>query len=489
MGSPMVEARKFWITFALFCVWLLGLFVGFRDLPMVDLPQHSALLELWLHWDNLLQGDRYYELNLNTPCVVTYFIALLLAPLTGAVVAWKVVAWAAVVGNALMLTLLAKRLGHSPWLGLLGFPTGLCHAYYFGFLSFLFSTQFAIACWLLALQHTSRPTLKRGLALASLLCFTLFAHAIAFCIGAMGAGFLLLAGQGRLWQRLAPFVAPVVLIALWVLPGRSTRSIGGSDWRIPWDQILDLPASLVGMYRGDQLATLGGLFVLATALLHAHRPSRLPWRWGPLLVTVAGYCLFPASLSGFAWLHARFVGFIIPALLVACDPVLKANAAREVWRAPAWLIGVCGVWLTVFGVRLARFNAEAQDFHELVRQLPSGLGVRPIVFERESEAFPTVPALLHFPAYYQVQKAGTQGYSFAIYPGSIIRFREPWELPVIPPGYEWHPELFDAPSEVPLYDCFMVHSSSDRSGELFADSPVPVTLAARAGSWWAYLRQ
>jgi hypothetical protein len=346
----------------------------------------------------------------------------------------------------------------------------------------------AIACWVLALQQANKPTLKRGLALAALLCFTLVAHAIAFCIGAMGAGFLLIAGQGRFWQRLAPLAAPAMMIVLWVLPGRSTRSIGGSDWSIPWDQILDLPASLVGMYRGDQLATLGGLFVLATVLLHAYRPSGSIWRWGPLMVTVGGYCLFPASLSGFAWLHARFVGFIIPALLVAASPLPSLGSSRSGWRS-GWLIGVCAAWLIVFSVRLARFNAQAQDFHGLVAQLRSGLSVRPIVFERESEAFPTVPALLHFPAYYQVQKGGHQGYSFAIYPGSIIRYREPWVLPVIPPGYEWHPELFDAPSEVPLYDCFLVHSSSDRSRELFADSPVPVALVARTGSWWAYSRQ
>ncbi len=482
----MTRAALFWLLFSCFAIWLLALFVSFRDLPMVDLPQHASQIWLWLQWDDPFAGDQYFEPNFRTPYLVTYSIVRLLAPVLGPLAALKAVTWLAIVGNAAALTLLVRRLGHSPWLGLLGFPTGLCHAYYFGFISFLFTTPVALCCWVLALRHGERASVKRGLALAALLCFTLLAHGIAFCIAAMGAGFLLLSGQGKLWQRLAPLLAPVLMVAVWVLPGRSTRSIGGTDWSIVWDQIFDLPASLVGMYRGDWVATIGGLLVLAVVLLHAHRANGSIWRWMPLLVTVGGYWLFPPSLFGLGWLHARFVGFIVPALLVACGPSPRWSSSPVSARL---VIAVCVAWLGVFSERLWRFKGETADFHAVVEQLPAGLTVRPIVFERYSTVFPTVPALLHLPAYYQIEKGGIQGYSFAIYPVSVVRFREPWVLPVMPPGFEWHPELFDAPSEVPLYECFLVHSGSDRSQELFHDSPQPVTLAAHAGSWWAYRRE
>ena len=46
--------------------------------------------------------------------------------------------------------------------------------------------------------------------------------------------------------------------------------------------------------------------------------------------------------------------------------------------------------------------------------------------------------------------------------------------------------MFDARVEVPAFDVLLVKSASDRSRELFGDSYVPVVLAAREGSWWAY---
>lgn len=479
---------RFALSFALLSLWLLLLFCHFDYLPMVDLPQHASQLSLWMDWPNPLTGDAHFVPNFRTPYLLTYGVARLVAPMVGSVMAFKLLTWVAIIAGALALTALARSLGHSPWLGLLGFPSGLCHAFYFGFISFLMASALAVLCWRCAWQHGAQPSRRSALGLALLLAVTLAAHGIAFCIAAAGAAFLSLHQRERLALRLSPFALPVVLIAAWVLPGESTRSIGYSDFSVVWDQVLDLPASLVGMYRGDSVATLGGTLVLGAAVLNLGPLARSWARRLPLLLAVLGYWLFPPSFLGLGWLHARFVGFVIPALLLAFTP--RRASAPSAWglsaRNPGCIAVLCGAWLTVFNLRLAQFNREARDFQQLVSELPPDLTIRPLVFDRQSAAFPTVPAFLHFPAYYQVQKGGYQGYSFAMYPVSPVRYRKPRTLPLIAPGAEWHPDWFEAKDETGLYDCFMVRSKVDRTRQLFGSVHDEIHVTAHAGAWWAY---
>ncbi|HEX6764285.1 MAG TPA: hypothetical protein VF103_02380, partial [Polyangiaceae bacterium] len=143
--------------------------------------------------------------------------------------------------------------------------------------------------------------------------------------------------------------------------------------------------------------------------------------------------------------------------------------------------------VTLLGVRLAAYNREAAAFHALERELPAGLSMRPLVFDRNTRVFPGVPAYLHYSAYYYVEKGGTQGYSFAMYPISVVRYRAG-----VPPrmvgGAEWSPETFDWQRELASYDYFVVHSATDRSRELFGNAP-RVALESRRGDWWAYRKR
>lgn len=481
-------SRGFALSFTLLSLWLLLLFWRFDYLPMVDLPQHASQLSLWMDWPNPLVGDDHFVPNFRTPYLLTYGVARLLAPMVGPVMAFKLLTWVAIVGGALALTALARSLGHSPWLGLLGFPSGLCHAFYFGFISFLMGCALAVLCWRCAWQHGAQPSRRSAFKLTLLLAVTLGAHGIAFCIAAAGSAFLALQRRERTVLRLSPFLLPAVLIAAWVLPGGSTRSIGYSDFTIVWDQLLDLPASLVGMYRGDWVATLGGTLMLSTVMLNLGPLDHSLSRRLPLLFVVLGYWLFPPSFLGLGWLHARFVGFVIPALLLAFTPARACAPGGWFGRArnPAPIAVLCGAWLAVFSLRLSQFNREARDFQELIAELPPDLSIRPLVFDRQSTAFPTVPAFLHFPAYYQVQKGGYQGYSFAMYPVSPVRYRKPRTLPLIAPGAEWHPDWFEAKDETGLYDCFIVRSKVDRTRQLFDSVQEEIHVTAHAGAWWAY---
>jgi hypothetical protein len=84
-----------------------------------------------------------------------------------------------------------------------------------------------------------------------------------------------------------------------------------------------------------------------------------------------------------------------------------------------------------------------------------------------------------------VEKGGSQGYSFAMYPLSVVRFR-PEIKASMQGGAEWRPELFQR-EETAEYDYFLVRDQRDRRLELFGDDAVE--LAAHVGSWWAYARR
>jgi hypothetical protein len=463
---------------------VLGALFAFRDVPMVDLPQHAAQIAAWVNWGDPAYRTHELELNFRTPYLLAYPLARLLAPLLGVVAALKAVVAAGFVAHVVATDRLVRRLGHDPWLALLGVPTALGYAFCFGFVSFLVSVPLVLFAVAAAVDHAERPRLRSGVVLSGLLALTLLAHGIASALAALVTGPVLLRGGGRFVARTAPLLAPVVLGAAWIMPGSATSRIGATYWAIGFDRILELPGMLVGIGSADRLATATGFLLFAAAGFLVGKPSRRPERWLPLAASLVGYAAFPALFRGVGPLSPRFVVLVLPALLLAFEPRRRDGAPRRAGLARTALAAVAAGWVLTWTLRLPAYNRETEGLHALVTAAPPGMNVRPIVFERESRAFPGVPALLHLPAYYQVKKGGTQGYSFAMYPISVVRYRSGIS-PRMGGGLEWRPEAFDFERERTSYDLFVVHSRRDRSRELFGDPPA-VVLEARHGNWWAY---
>ena len=461
---------------------LLAVFLLHRDLPLVDLPQHAMQIANWMRLDEPSPPPEL-ELNLRTPYLLAYPLARALAPLVGVVVALKLVVWASVAGQVATFHYLCARLQHDPYLALLGFPLALGYGFLFGFVSFVAAVPLLYLSLVAALNHGEAPASKRGVLLAALLSLTLIAHGVAFALACVVVVPLLLR-RDSLAASLAPVLAPVALYAVWIVPGSSAKRIGGDHWDIGWTRLTELPGLLVGIGGSDPLATVAGLGLLVLALLGVGRLHPSVRRVVPLALALAGYLLFPVLFRGVGPLGPRFAVLLVPALLIATAPRRRATSPALVLHRSA-IVALALGWCLLFSVRLAAFNRETRSFHALVERLPENLRVRPLVFDRVSPAFPGIPTLIHFPAYYTVEKGGTQGYSFAMYPLSVIRYRD-HVFPTMGGGAEWRPEDFDATREAKHYDYYLVKSSFDRQNALFASLGGAVVLDAHVGPWWGY---
>jgi hypothetical protein len=467
------------------CLALLALFLAYRDLPLVDLPQHALQIANWIRLSEPSPPSDL-ELNLRTPYLLAYPLARVLAPLVGVVVALKLVVWASIAAHVAAFDLLCRRLGHDRYLALLSLPLALGYAFLFGFVSFAAAMPLLLLSIVAALEHGLEPTPRRGALLALALSLTLVAHGVAFALACLVAGPLLLTRR-RFALALSPLAVPIVLYALWILPGSSANRIGADYWDVGWVRLTELPGLLVGIGGADSIATLGGVLLLLLLLRGVGHLQNTPQRLLPLAFALAGYFLFPVLFRGVGPLGPRFSAILIPALLIATAPRLIGESNTRALLQRGSVVALVVGWCLLFSVRLASFNRETRSFHALVERLPENMSVRPLVFDRETPAFPGTPTLVHFPAYYTVAKGGTQGYSFAMYPLSVIRYRE-HVTPTMSGGAEWRPEDFDAQREAERYDYFLVNSSIDRTEELFGSLGDAIELDARVGSWWGYRR-
>jgi hypothetical protein len=373
------------------------------------------------------------------------------------------------------------------WLCLLGLPLSFGFSFYFGFTNFLLGTPLILTVVVLALRYAERPSLQRGLPFALLLGATFLAHVIAFAISSAVA-FLLTARPVRSLQGLLrdywPLLGGLACVVPWI-PG-FTRSPDISSqpeiWELGWGRLWSLPATLFAVNPADELATWLGLSVLLLTLLSLGKPSRRPGRYGLLLLAVLAYFVFPFKLRGVSFLYPRFAVLIIPGL------ILLAAGERPLlpwWlRRPAIALFSAG-WLTLFVLRASAFNQEAGDFAGVIRELPMRLRVRPMIFANRSAAFPAIPLFLHFPAYYQAEKGGYLGYSFARYYTCFVRYKPGVDIGMAE-DQEWNPYSFDAAAEVPRYDYFIARADRDLARPLFRGSPQRVVLEKHAGPWWIY---
>jgi hypothetical protein len=489
-GKSMTRRIDPWLlcvaaTLAGVVTWL---FFRFEYLPMVDLPQHAAALSEWVHLHDPSYGFAdQFELNWRTPYLLSYLVARPFVPVLGVLGALKLVVLLSVLGNVAAYWWLLRSVGQDEWLCLLALPLSFGFSFYFGFTNFLLGTPFILATVVLAIQYSAQPSARIGLPFAAVLGATFLAHVIAFAISSACA-FALTARRIRSWRGLLrdywPLLGGLVFVLPWVPGFLNSPDISEhpEQWRLGWHRLFGLPSMLFASGGADVLATRLGIAVLILVALSLGTPSRQWGRYGLLALALLAYFLFPFELRGVSFLFERFAVLIIPGLILAAA---GARSLLPKWLRRAALVLFSAGWVGVFSQRMREFNQEAGDFPRLIRELPPRLRVRPLIFANRGSAFPGTPLFLHFPAYYQAEKGGFLGYSFARYYTCFVRYQPAVDIGM-GEDMEWNPRDFNATVEVPKYDVFIVRADWDAGGALFRHSPQPVTLETHSGPWWIY---
>ena len=464
---------------------LAPLWIG-KYLPMVDLPQHAAQVFIWQHFDDpRFKFHQHFEIAPLTPYVLGYAIARLFAMFLPAVLAMKATVTLATLALPMSVHFMIARTGGDRFWTLLGFPLAFGVNFYWGFISFLIATPIVIVFITLAQDYSEHPNLRLAVALGALALLLCFAHGLAIGVAGPTAALLILSrarGLRAAVLRLLPLVAPGLVALACVLFLRGQRdSQGPSLWSFaPWYRLGELPGSLID-YPDGRISGLVGLAMLV-ALGFCIR-LREDWRrFIPFFCFLLAYLLIPMRLLGVWYVYPRFASLAAIFALMAGAP--RANSLSRTIGRLVFLCLILG-WCSFLTGRFRAFNQEARGLDDLLPHMQADRRVLSLLFDNQSR-FIRGNSFLHFPVWYQAEKGGEVGFSFATSPAATVRYKPNAQLRMSA-GLEWHPQRFSW-SRDSEFDYFVIRSVEDRGPELFRKATEPVVMLAHSGMWWLYAK-
>jgi hypothetical protein len=464
-----------------------------RVVPLLDLPQHMAMVAVLRHHGEAEWGFARYlapEWGELTPYwthyLGTYLLSLFVSVETATRLYLSVYAlltpWAGVA--------LARAFGRSPWLGLLAGPLSYNTNLYLGFVSY--ATAVPLLLFLLAGHERSfeRPRLRPGLAAGAALLF--FTHVQAFALLVALAAVLAATRAGLPWARraaslwpYAPAVAALFLPWLYqqtlaprdAAPQYAFGRLGrlGARFQSPADALRDLPGALAGSFQDrSDLGLLAVWAVLLAMALFGGDVSRSGSARGrallPALLSLLAYFVLPVSVTGQWNIAQRF------AWLAALLAIAGAAAAGR----PAVVVGGLAAALSV-AVSLnaarqhVRFDREAGAFDRAIDAIPRGARVLPLIFENRGAVLAKWP-YLHLGQLAMVRRGGVVSSTLARVGPFPVRLLDPKSLPALDAFY---PEHFRYERHGAFYDCFLARGAPPR--ELFPEGAVRTVF--REGAW------
>ncbi len=514
--------------------WLFALAVAVlplwaaRELPLVDLPQHSFVLAVLGHLDDpATLYPRYFEARPGfRPYLGYYAVAGLLDRFMPIDIANRVFLSVAVVAFPLAVGFLLRGLGRAAWPGLLTLPFAFGDAFGWGYVNYCASLPLLFASlglWVRALADAPRRGWWSAGLIVCLIALAATHPGPAFYL-ALGFPYLLLStrvpedatGRGSVaWMR--PRAAPLAILA-WcalgvgifaasvVLRSRTVAdAIARGDWSgllaqrhfelRPYDESVRVLPGLLANNLSDGSDRFGPITVVIVALA-AIVVSRTaprqgtgpggPWferarPIGLVVIAVLLYLALPLHVYGFVGdLSPRFAP-IIAALAAGLLPGL-AGRARAVFVCLAAAASLATAIPLIRGFRA--FDRESASLREVIASMGDRPTVMGLVYDRESRVV-RHPIYLHAAATAARARGGIPNYTLAGWAISPLRHRA-----APPPSFpdEWRPEAFDDASMGPAYDHFLGRGRAPEAvfgGRLGAD----LYVAARVGDWWLVRRR
>jgi len=428
--------------------------VTFRYLPMVDLPQHYAMVSILLHRTDPAWGfaQRYTTDFLHRPYATVYWLGEALGWAMPLGVAMRIVVAVCTVAPFAGTHALLAATGRSRrWL-LATVPFAFGALWHWGFLNFLLGTGMLLSGLALVVTASRRCSRGRLAALFALSVALLFTHlhglvmllllSPAFAWG-WGDESMDWRGIARVLAPLAPSAAASALLELptWASTHGTWQEMNpGAVERVArFPEFLD-----AGLPQPWPVVWLGAFAAVAAAAVLARGQMRRPSRTFVALALAFGaqivlYFVLPLSTSTVAFISARHALLIVLFAL----PLLPTVEGRLsiLFRAAGVAIAVAG--LVVCARHLACFDREARDFDDVLASMRPDRRVAALVFARSGACMgPKALPYQHFHAYYQAFHGGDLDRSLASRWNIPIRYRDDYVRYAVRDAIEWAPQLF-----------------------------------------------
>jgi hypothetical protein len=495
-------------------VWVLPLWLT-RYLPMVDYPQQLAMASILRYYgDPSRMLQQAYEPALLRPQGLFEVLAAGLAWLMPIEHAGKVVLALSLALVAPAAVALCRRTGRPDWYALFALAVTYNHAFYWGFVDNLLAYPVVLAGGALADRLFDRPRFgwREWLPLAA--CgLLLYGIHLQFLFIFAGLTIWLALARRPGWKRLAVWLSALVpglaagigvlswihLHAAEVMTDYQDRLQSKQAYYVPLpEKIGNIPQDCFGNFVGGSqylLMTLLMLAVLALLLPFSRPDSRPPARsdGGPADLLFRSRFLVPALglfalyfvLPDFA--NGYFVAQRILALaFMLAVPALPVPPSAVRKRMAALLLG--GLLIVQVGQTSSGFlgfGAEIAGLEELLASTEPGQALAGLTFVNLVADYPWPPILVHFPAYYQVEKGGRIQFSFVQFFNSPVRYRpgQNWEDRLLSEWDEWTPREFSYPRHGKHFRYFLVRGDPQHVRAVFGPHQEEIQVRS-AGRWF-----
>lgn len=504
---PSPSDRRFVVAFGALSVLTLLPLWWFRVIPMQDIWQHLALVDV-IHNYNA-PGSIYPEYFIlpetPKPNLFYYYVTHWIGWITGDLeTANKVVLSGYVLALPWSYLLFLRAFGRSRWLAFFAFPFVYSAMFSYGFVAFLLATPMffgAVGAYRRFVAFPGEmPDVRWGALAGGLLLLTYFTHAHVFLLTGLVCGLLFLLHRHDPWRmllHLAPFAPALALFLPWFVVyfvegtpsssgmrfGSVSELFGGRFYR---------PSQILGsffFYLGDYLrresddSLFIALMLTALVLLIVRRPpeifagERRKLRFVDLeVVTIAlaaSVVVLPQHIEAQSIVSLRHIGF---SLLCFFGWLGFDGAPRRI-TVPAIvvLIGLHLGGLANLTQGFSRFQAEMDNYPSLFQRAEPGRALLKATYNQESRVV-NHGAFWHMHFFYTLMKGGISDIRFAEYPHNPIQYR----AGMVPPSLD--PEFHKSPAWR-YYDYVLVRKSSRPSMKKVENDLEPV---AEVDDWILY---
>ncbi|HEV2613023.1 MAG TPA: hypothetical protein VGU61_22375, partial [Noviherbaspirillum sp.] len=419
-----MQERRLRLLFIISALWGMLIFWVAPHPPMVDLPQHAGQVVLL---KQMLLGDSPWSeqlrINLFTPYIIGYGLALPLSLLMPVAAALKLLLSAAYIAFVCMCIALRRQFGGDArldWLFLLSF---FGFAYTWGFFTFLIASPIGLYFILQAERYAVSPDRSRGAMVVLIGLLMLASHGLVFLF-ATAVGAAILAARVRWFTPLLKAAWPYILLAFAcgayflinqrINAGLQTGLEQGTRWN--WDALRRLPL-LYTVAAGTQRSP--STYYWAIVLLFAAAPwlmgLRIHWRrsssWIAFVIVASIIIVVPHFAMNTAFLYERFALFLAPAYawMFNAKPQNDALPAARNFSPPRCtgvvflLMIACWTMFAVHTSRAWHFARESAEFDAVLSALEPGQRALSLIYNRDSAAANTNNLYLHYPLWYQAE--------------------------------------------------------------------------------------